>query len=387
MRFNPFNPQQPAKPTFFVGRTEEVKTFTNFLGQTINNSPMNISITGDRGMGKTSILNKFEEIAIDNNCLVVKISNYEGNVKNVVEFSDFLISNIQTELLSKDVISKNVENLRKFVNSLKPEISYQNFSLSIEKKQVIQEFLRERLSSIWENVKENYKAIVILIDEAESLEKIDALIFLREVFQRVEAHSNYMIVLAGKLNFPEKMSESFSPLNRFFPALRLKKLKKEDVDIYLQNRLKQANTQIDYSAINSIYNKSEGHPYVLVCFGFLIFDSLNESEAKINKEIVGRCMEKIRRRLSEDYFTPMFYPIRPRAKSILCKIANNIDGLDFTFAQALKITGLKKGSQLSPYMLEFRNQGIIIQYQRGAYKLFHNLFKEYLIANSGKYIN
>ena len=387
MRFNPFNPQQPAKPTFFVGRTEEVKTFTNFLGQTINNSPMNISITGDRGMGKTSILNKFEEIAIDNNCLVVKISNYEGNVKNVVEFSDFLISNIQTELLSKDVISKNVENLRKFVNSLKPEISYQNFSLSIEKKQVIQEFLRERLSSIWENVKENYKAIVILIDEAESLEKIDALIFLREVFQRVEAHSNYMIVLAGKLNFPEKMSESFSPLNRFFPALRLKKLKKDDVDTYLQNRLKQANTQIDYSAINSIYNKSEGHPYVLVCFGFLIFDSLNESEAKINKEIVGRCMEKIRRRLSEDYFTPMFYPIRPRAKSILCKIANNIDGLDFTFAQALKITGLKKGSQLSPYMLEFRNQGIIIQYQRGAYKLFHNLFKEYLIANSGKYIN
>src|SRR3989344_5970468 len=149
MRFNPFNPQQPAKPTFFVGRTEEVKTFTNFLGQTINNSPMNLSITGDRGMGKTSILNKFEEIAIDNNCLVVKISNYEGNVKNVVEFSDFLISNIQTELLSKDVISKNVENLRKFVNSLKPEISYQNFSLSIEKKQVIQDFLRERLSSIW----------------------------------------------------------------------------------------------------------------------------------------------------------------------------------------------------------------------------------------------
>ena len=32
--------------------------FEKFLGQTIYNSPMNMTITGDRGMAKTSILNK-----------------------------------------------------------------------------------------------------------------------------------------------------------------------------------------------------------------------------------------------------------------------------------------------------------------------------------------
>jgi Cdc6-like AAA superfamily ATPase len=54
IRYNPFNPQQPAKPHFFVGREQERKSFETFLLQTIHSSPMNLAITGDRGMGKTS---------------------------------------------------------------------------------------------------------------------------------------------------------------------------------------------------------------------------------------------------------------------------------------------------------------------------------------------
>lgn len=380
MRFNPFNPQQPAKPNFFVGREKEVKTFENYLGQTIHDSPMNMSITGDRGMGKTSILNKFEEIAKNNNCLVVKISNYEGNVKDVVEFSDFLISNIQTELLSKDVIAKNVDSVKKWLTSLNPTLSYKGVGLSIQKKQIIQELIRERLSTIWEKVKETYKAIVILIDEAESLEKINALIFLREVFQRIEANSNYMVVLAGKLSFPEKMSESFSPLNRFFPAERLKKLGKKDVIKYIKNRLVDTGVSIDFSAINKIGKKSEGHPYVVVNMCYLIFESLKDEEYRITNLVVGRCMEKVRKSLSDNYFAPMFHPLRPKAKSIICGIAEKIQGVDFTFSEALEISDLKDANRLSPYLGEFVRQGVITKKQRGEYKIFHKLFRDYLIS-------
>ena len=56
MRYNPFNPQQPARPDFFVGREPEIVTFEKFFTQTVQGSPMNMSITGNRGMGKTSLL-------------------------------------------------------------------------------------------------------------------------------------------------------------------------------------------------------------------------------------------------------------------------------------------------------------------------------------------
>ena len=100
IKYNPFNPQQPARPNFFVGREPERKNFDTFLSQTTHSSPMNMSITGDRGMGKTSILLKFEEVAKENNCLVIRLSNYEGSVNDIMEFSDFLNLNIQRELIS-----------------------------------------------------------------------------------------------------------------------------------------------------------------------------------------------------------------------------------------------------------------------------------------------
>src|SRR3990167_2758760 len=308
IRYNPFNPQQPAKPHFFVGREQEVKCFENFLGQTIYNSPMNMTITGDRGMGKTSILNKFEEIADNQRALVVNVSNYEGNVKDVIELSEFLITNIQREIISRNPISKNV--------------------------------------------KEMYTSIVILIDEAESLENMDGLTFLREVFQKVQSNSNYMIVLAGKFNFPEKMSEQFSPLNRFFPAERLRRLTEKDVSNYLENRLNDTEVNIDKEAIYNLFKKSEGHPYVLVCIGFLVFDSLKTNEMAINSDVVERSIWKIRGKLSQDFFTPMFYPLSPQAKRIICKIAKEIKGLKFTMNEATLITNMPN-NQLSGYFGEF----------------------------------
>ncbi len=383
IRYNPFNPQQPAKPHFFVGRDNEVKCFQNFLGQTIHGSPMNMSITGDRGMGKTSILNKFEEIAKTSNSLVIRISNYEGNVKDLVELSEFLITSIQRELISRNPISKTLNDLGKWLSTFKPTIEMHGVSVSLEKKQIVQDVLRERLLEIWEKIKDNYSSIVILVDEAESLENMGALTFLREVFQRVQADSNYMIVLAGKFNFPERMSEQFSPLNRFFPAQRLRRLEEKDVAKYLTNRLQETNIKISKNAIEEIFRMSEGHPYVLVCISFLVFDSLNDNEIEIDKNIVGRCIWKIRGRLSQDFFTPMFHPLSPQAKKIISTIACNIRGLKFTMNEATRITKMPN-NQLSGYFAEFLKRGILTKPSRGIYWIFHTQFKEYLVYNSKK---
>jgi hypothetical protein len=43
---NIFNPQQSARPDFFVGRAEEPEKFEQNLLQTIHDSPMNMAITG-----------------------------------------------------------------------------------------------------------------------------------------------------------------------------------------------------------------------------------------------------------------------------------------------------------------------------------------------------
>ncbi len=375
MRFNPFNPQQPARPDFFVGREPEIITFEKFLIQTIHNSPMNLSVTGNRGMGKTSLLMKFEQIAKETSCLVVRLSNYEGNVKDIIDLCDFIALNIKSELLSR----KKIERVGEWIKAFKPTLGWNDFTLTLEKKQVAQELFRQKLTKLWEEVKPEFKAIVLLIDEAESLEKIPgALTFLREVFQRISSEANYVVVLAGKLNFPERMSESFSPLNRFFPTQRLKPLSQQEMQGYLERKLKPENVEITAEAIEYVVQKSEGHPYVFVVMCYLMFDSLNDEESVIDSNLVERTKLKIKSHLAKDFFSPMFHPLSKKAKEILLAICKNSKKNEFTPQEAIKWSK-EAGSYLSPYFLELLRKGILNKPERATYHIFHTLFLEYVL--------
>ncbi|MEK6864730.1 MAG: AAA family ATPase [Nanoarchaeota archaeon] len=378
MRINPFNPQQPARPDFFIGREPEITAFEKFLRQTISGSPMNMSITGNRGIGKTSLLIKLEESAKKEKCLAIRLSNYEGNVSGIIDFSEFLSSNIEMEILSKRPLERGLKSAAGWIASLKPAIEWKDIKLSVEKKQIVQELLRQRLLNLWAEIKKDFKAAVILIDEAESLEKIEGIFsFMREVFQRINMDANYMVVLSGKLHFPERMSESFSPLNRFFPAYRLEPFKYKEIGDYIKRKLASLEISISENAVKSIALKSEGHPYVLVSMCYIIFDSLLETENEITEDIIKRATPKISFELAKDFFSPIYHPLTPRAKEILMRIAKNAKQLEFSFSEAIKWTG-EDSNYLSPYIQEMLRKGVINKPERGKYTFFHGAFLEYL---------
>lgn len=54
---NPFRPNYPTSPGMFVGRVEEIERIERHLLQTKDASPTNFLLTGERGIGKTSLLN------------------------------------------------------------------------------------------------------------------------------------------------------------------------------------------------------------------------------------------------------------------------------------------------------------------------------------------
>ncbi len=378
MRFNPFNPQLPARPDFFVGRQPEIIEFEKLLSQTIHNSPMNLSVTGNRGMGKTSILVKFEQITKDNGGLVLRLSNYEGNVTNIMDLADYISSNLKRELLSKRPLNKHLVKAKDWAATFKPTLSWKEFTLSIEKQQVVQEIFRRRLIDLWKEIRKEYNACVILIDEAESLEKIKgALTFLREVFQRLGTDANLMVVLAGKLNFPERMSESFSPLNRFFPCSRLAPFGREEIKTYIKKRLSTVDVKIDDNALDFICRKSQGHPYVLVAMAYLLFDSLRPEEDKITGETTERAQEKIFAKLSQDFFSPMYHPLTPNAKNLIKTICKHTKTQKFSFSDAVKWMDID-GNYVSPYIQELLIKGIINKPSRGKYVIFHQLFMDYV---------
>ena len=55
-RYNPFKPNSPVFSGMFVGREQEIRRIDEILFQTKEENPTHILITGERGIGKSSLL-------------------------------------------------------------------------------------------------------------------------------------------------------------------------------------------------------------------------------------------------------------------------------------------------------------------------------------------
>jgi Holliday junction resolvasome RuvABC ATP-dependent DNA helicase subunit len=173
------------------------------------------------------------------------------------------------------------------------------------------------------------------------------------------------------------MSESFSPLNRFFPSWKLEPFNEKEIKTYIEKKLKTVDLTIDDEAIRSITTRSEGHPYVLVSMCYIIFDSLTDNERVISEDVISRAYPKIYYELAKDFFSPMYHPLTPKAKSVLYKIAFNLKDLDFSFREACIWTEMERNI-VSPYIQELLRKGILNKPERGQYQVFHKLFLDYV---------
>lgn len=354
--------------------------FEKYLSQTCFGSPMNMSITGNRGIGKTSILIKMEDHARNNKCLVIRMSNYEELISDIHELTDYLILTLRQELYENKVLEKKIAEFGEWVKSLKPVIAYKDVSLTFsheERRMLAESSLRTQLISIWNKIKEDYSAIVILIDEAESLDRISgSLSFLREVFQRISHETRYMVVLCGKLNFPEKMSESFSPLNRFFPNFTLSPFDDKVTFAYIDKMLYFVHCYADKEFKQKVFDKSGGHPYVVVKMCETAFKELKNGGNELTLNHFFITYPKMIVDLERDFFYPMYHPLTPKAKEIIRKLSS-LNRLDFTFKDAMTITGLNS-SKVSPYISELVRKGCLNRPERAKYQFFHRLFLEFI---------
>ncbi|MDR2544015.1 MAG: ATP-binding protein [Methanobrevibacter sp.] len=62
-RINPFNPDSPVDPNNFEGREDILKKNIKLLMETKHNNPKHFFITGNRGMGKSSLESYFKDYA------------------------------------------------------------------------------------------------------------------------------------------------------------------------------------------------------------------------------------------------------------------------------------------------------------------------------------
>lgn len=232
---NPYTLQPVRNRNALAGRSEELRKIEYYLSLLSQGQSHHLALIGDRGVGKTSLLNAAESIARDCNLLPIRVDLNEQKAKAPgpfwMEVYAALLVQIgrigcwggaQGEIYSAlftMIHARQTVSLDKAVLQFPyAAATYQGDleNLFCSDSLLLNDFdvLQDELS------RQNLRGIVLLIDEADCLgANLPLIQMFRNVFQR---NQSTCVVLAGTDSVFPTLSEVFSPIPRQFHRISVK---------------------------------------------------------------------------------------------------------------------------------------------------------------------
>lgn len=293
-RINPFKPNSPVPTAMFAGRYDEILALEKGLFQTKHGQPCNFMITGDRGIGKSSLLlylkhvsnGAFESLK-HGNFDFVSISVPVSDKLDIVTLVKLIERNISRELGKIESVRSFLTETWSFVQRLRvmdsgisaaeqdseAELQIDNFAYSLAEtcKRVINPERGEKKKD----------GILFLFDECDNAAPALRIgYFFKTVTEALQRHecNNLMFIIAGLPDTPEKLSKSHESSVRIFNHMKIDELGVADREYVIDkgleegNRINMEKTTIAPDARKMISVLSEGYPHFIQQFSYSAFD-------------------------------------------------------------------------------------------------------------------
>ena len=245
MKINPFKPNSPSRPGMFVGRIKEIEKLEASLIQTKTNQSVSFLLTGERGIGKTSLLNLIKYFAEGDievreeklNFLVIETDITKDTTRlGLIKKIELALSR---KLAHSEKTRKAFSDIWNFVkkfeiagvkynenNSQDNELLFEEFSYSIADT-------LNRITNVTDtNFDAKYDGILLLIDEADSAsENIDLGTFAKLLTERLqkEGTEKFMFGIAGLPKVKDILLKSHPSSLRIFEEIELDRLNNDDI--------------------------------------------------------------------------------------------------------------------------------------------------------------
>jgi AAA+ ATPase superfamily predicted ATPase len=299
-KINPFKPNSPVPVGMFAGRLPEIEALEQGLHQTKNGNSQNFLITGEKGIGKSSLMQYIKPLATGDikspeydifNFVTANISISERT--NLVTLIRLIERSLKRELGKVETIRNFMESTWSFVQRIRIMDSGIAKNEDIDDPDlVIDEFaysLSETCLRLTNPIKgeEAKNGIIFFIDEADKASHALRIGYffkaVTEAIQQNRCH-NVSFIVAGLPELTEKLSNSHESSLRLFTELKVKELNVRDrlyvIDKGIEeaNKINEEQTDITQSAKNHISTLSEGYPHFIQQFSFSAFETNTDGE-------------------------------------------------------------------------------------------------------------
>ncbi|MBQ6218746.1 MAG: ATP-binding protein [Methanosphaera sp.] len=373
MKNNPFRKRTGILPSYFTGRENELNELKDIYNSTKSGVPGHLILYGPKGIGKTSLLLKFqEEISDFNDVYSVRIPLIEGSFEDIYSL-----------IIEKcsDTLNINIGHFWEKISSLGiniPFIGGVSVSREIPKTSPAVAF-EKILNVIYDELDSDNPVLILLFDDLQRIMNNDETMKILSILQNalIELNlkgKNIMFVATGSEDIFNRIQDKLDSEVLIFEPYLIGPLSYDEVCEAINIPIKEQNVTFEEDVLKEIYELSNGIPYYMQILSYSCFEETNEDDKVTMIEFKKASVHSLNI-LAQREFKVLFSKSTTEERKILCLMAESDETiLSYSYIK----NNANINSEPSALLKNLINKNMIIKPARGKYKLKNNLFKLYL---------
>lgn len=385
---SPFYPGQPVPIDFFTGRLNQINRISRSLYQTENGKPQAIFLSGEYGIGKSSLAGFTKFIAEKNNNLL-GIHVLLGGINKLEGLAAKTVETILREQIIREKIGEKIKNaLSKYLGKQELFGFSINFeALKSDSLNISKGFL-PFLINLFEKVKEdNIKGIYLIFDEVNGITKNPNFAhFIKGLIDEnalAKKPLPLMLMICGIEERRREMIIAHPPIERIFDIIDIEPMSDSEMREFYQKAFNSVNIEVDKDALDLICHYASGFPKIMHIIGDILF--WNDEDNRINlidaSQGIFQAAEEIGRKFVDAQVLTALHS--KDYKSILGRVVET-PALTFKKIEIEKKLSTAEKKKFHNFLQRMKKLNAIKSTERGEYEFNNRMVPLYLYLNQIK---
>jgi hypothetical protein len=382
-RHNPYAPGAGTRPPALTGRDREIEAFEVLIDRLKDGrAGQSMIITGLRGVGKTVLLNAFEDITVDRGWLAVQreFDEQTSLPAVVARAAQRILVDLKPSRKVAQKIRNSFTGLGTF--SLKDpggwELSYTPPSNA--HADALGEDFVDLLLALGQAAEERDRGVVFLLDEVQFVPAGEFGAFVVGLHRLNQKALPVTCIATGLPSVPALAGEAKSYAERLFEYPRIDRLSETDAIAALRGPAWSRNVTFDEKALGYVYQQTEGYPYFLQQYGKFAWDVASDGLITLEDARLGG--REAQERLDEGFFLVRYERATTAQRSFLHVMAS-CEGPPYHVTDIARALGKTHPRSISMKRNALIKKGLIFSPQHGTVDYTVPRFADYLRRRDG----
>ena len=379
---SPFSPGRPVPVEYFIARLKEIERLERGIKQTSSGRNENIFITGERGIGKSSLagfvryLAEKEHDFIGTHCFLGGVRDLEGMIRVIFQ-------RLFQEVSDKTIFDNLKNAFGKYIRAFRLFGVGVEFTADRSELRTILDNFVPAIRKISETMRDKKRGLVLILDDLNGITDVpDFSQFLKSFIDELATSRDPLPLFLILVGIPERREELIKhqpSVARIFDIIDLSPMDEKESEEFFNSMFSKQNISVTPQALSLMVRLAGGFPMLMHEVGDAIFwldtdDSINEDDAIGGileaAEVVGR-----------KYLDPQVYQAlrSDTYRSILRRIGKFPLGTSFQRKDILERVPNREQKTFDNFLRRIKRLGIISETEfRGEYKFINQLYHLYV---------